>query len=227
MKYQAIIFDMDGTIIATDHIWNKATERFLDSRTIEIQHEEKIALYEFLKGMALPDASRHLKSTFNVDDHEDVIMHEYSHFANTLYQTEVMFVEGFLEFHATLDSHNLKYGVATNADDRTLNTTKKALPLETLFGQHIYNIAHVNFQGKPKPDIYLHAAAQLGIDPRLCIAIEDSAHGVKAAKAANMFCIGINTHGNPDQLKEADIIINGYHEIDLANLLNKPVPPNS
>ena len=99
------------------------------------------------------------------------------------------------------------------------STTKKALPIEQLFGQHIYNITHVNNLGKPRPDIFLHAAKQLDIDPIACIVIEDSAHGIKAAKAAGMFCIGINTHGNPDQLKEADLIINGYHEIDLIELI--------
>lgn len=74
---------------------------------------------------------------------------------------------------------------------------------------------------KPYPDLYLHAAAQLGIDPEECIAIEDSATGLAAAKSAGMFCIGINTAKKPETLSEAHMIIDTYDQIDLLNLLKK------
>jgi beta-phosphoglucomutase-like phosphatase (HAD superfamily) len=69
--------------------------------------------------------------------------------------------------------------------------------------------------------LYLHAAKQIDIAAELCVAIEDSAHGIRAAKGAGMFCIGINTSKNLDNLKEADFIIDTYHDIDLPRLLKK------
>ena len=80
---------------------------------------------------------------------------------------------------------------------------------------------HVNRAYKPKPDVYLHAAKMLETDPCDCIAIEDSPSGIKAAKAAGMFCIGINTGKNRDNLKEADLIVECYSEIDIENLIKK------
>ena len=124
-----------------------------------------------------------------------------------------------VEFHAQARSLGLKIGLATNADDPTLHLTNKLLNLEQFFGMHMYNITHVNFVGKPDPKIYLHTAQQLEVDPTECFVVEDSAHGIKAAKGAGMYCIGINSSGKPEQTQEADLIINGYHEIELLTLL--------
>jgi len=93
-------------------------------------------------------------------------------------------------------------------------------PLRDYFNEHIYTINTVNLQYKPNPDIYLHAAKMLGVEPRHCIAIEDSSSGIKAAKAAGMYCIGINTGKNRDILKQADEIVECFSEIDLDKLLN-------
>ena len=92
--------------------------------------------------------------------------------------------------------------------------------LKDFFEDHIYTVSHVKHH-KPSPDIFIHAAKQLGVEPHLCIAIEDTATGLKAAKDAGMFCIGINTGNNKHALKEAHLIVDGYHEIDLPALLEQ------
>ena len=218
MKYQAIIFDMDGTISDSEPMWDKATDMFLANHNINLHPNEKDELYKNLHGTTHESATSFIKNRFQIPHSLLSLMDEYIAYAEALMRTEVTFIDGFLDFHSTLDNHNLKYGIATNADHATLAAIKEALSLDTLFGEHIYNIDHVNRQGKPKPDIYLYAASKLSISPYACIAIEDSACGIKSAKAAGMFCIGINTHGNPSLLKEADLIIDSYHEIDLAKL---------
>ena len=59
----------------------------------------------------------------------------------------------------------------------------------------------------------------LEIDPKHCIAVEDSAHGITAAKAAGMFCIGINTGMDRNAISHADHIIDAYDDLDIESLI--------
>ncbi len=218
MKYQGIIFDMDGTITDSEWIWDLATKSLLENYGIVLRDEEWTEIGSLLQGISLLDATIYMKDRFALSESVDKLMIEYAEYARMLMSTEVRFIESFMHFYERLDSHNLKYAIATNADGLTLAAQTKALSLDTLFGEHIYNIDHVT-NGKPKPDIYLHAAKKLNLSPYACIAVEDSACGIEAAKAANMYCIGINSHGDLQQLQKADMIINSYKEIDLTKLV--------
>ncbi len=219
MKYKAIIFDMDGTIVDTEHIWNSSTQKLISNRGIHLTSEMVTELQARLNGMALPQSCKIIKEMANLSESVEELMHEKTRLACDLYANGIQFIEGFVEFHKQVLALDLKVSIATNANDATLTITNQLLKLDNFFGSHMYNISHVNNVAKPNPAIYLHAAKQLEIDPAHCIAIEDSAHGIAAAKAAGMFCIGINTSRNPDHVKEAHLKISGYHEIPLIDLI--------
>ncbi len=218
-KYNAIIFDMDGTITDTEFLWKQATLMLIERRGITLSANEHTNLHKKLSGMGLRGTCQIIKSTFKLSDSREDLMEEKAQIACDLFEQKVRLFDGFIEFHANLKKHNLKHAIATNADDKSLAVAKRVLSLDKYFNEHIYNISHVNNRAKPDPTLYLYTAEKLDVDPKNCIAIEDSPHGIRAAKDAGMFCIGYNSSKDHDQVKEADIIVNEYEHIDLGKLL--------
>lgn len=217
MKIKAIIFDMDGTVIDTEHIWDKATKDLLAQRNVILNQDEWLKVMNHTRGIGLTPGCTYLKECFNFTDEIPTLIEELRKRAHQGFYTDLRFIEGFTNFHCLVRAQGLKNGIATNADKTTVHIVNKSLRLNQFFGKHIYDITHVK-RPKPDPAIYLHAAAQLNADPADCIAIEDSAHGITAAKNAGIFCIGINTAKNRDTLKEADLIIECYQDLDLVTI---------
>ena len=219
MKYAAVIFDMDGTIVDTENIWIEATKQLIINQGIEYTDEVHTSIRSNIQGMALHEACFLVKETLSLSVDLSELIAQKIALANQMYQQELKYIDGFEQFFAHLKEHHTReVAIATNADENTITSTNKALNLQHHFGKHIYGIERVGNQAKPNPAVYLYAADQLGVDATTCIAIEDSAHGINAAKAAGMYCIGINSAGNPDQLNKADHIIQGYHELCVKDL---------
>ncbi len=98
------------------------------------------------------------------------------------YDERLFAVEGAAAAAARL---HLRKAVASSSSDDHLKHVLDLTGLWDLFAPHVYS-AHAVPRGKPAPDIYLYAASKLGCDPTRCLAIEDSANGVRAAVAAGM-----------------------------------------
>lgn len=219
MKFKAIIFDMDGTIIDTEKIWKEATRHVITSKGVTLSPAIEAHLAHELRGVALNKSCAIIKEMFSLAHEVEDLVKEKRDKADELYALHVKFIAGFEDFHKKVQATNLLYGIATNADDNNIQTTINKLKLNTFFGEHIYGISKVNYIGKPAPDIYLHVAKQLGVNPSECVAIEDTSHGIEAAQKAGMFCIGINSAGNRKALEKANFIIDHYDEIELERLL--------
>lgn len=221
MKFKAIIFDMDGTIVDSSEIWRTATQNLIKLKIACEDPELFKHIDSKVHGLAMHKTCAVIKDIMNLEDSVEALIAQKIEIVTELFNGGVEFIPGFVDFHKDVLDSDLKTGIATNADDNTLFITKKILQLEEYFGEHIYNITCVDNVCKPHPAIYLHAAKQLDVDPKECIAIEDSAHGVASAKAAGMFCIGINTSGDINQVKDSHLIIDKYSDIDLQKILAK------
>jgi HAD superfamily hydrolase (TIGR01509 family) len=112
---------------------------------------------------------------------------------------EVNAVPGAIEVINAID---LPRCVASGGPMEKMRTTLGATGLWDLFDPHIYSCYDIGAH-KPAPDVYLHAAAQFGIAPSACVAIEDSANGAGAAAAAGMHVIGLARDVEPDPLMKA------------------------
>jgi HAD superfamily hydrolase (TIGR01509 family) len=76
--------------------------------------------------------------------------------------------------------------------------------------------------GKPNPAVYLRACNELGIDGRNAVAIEDSPHGIAAAKAAGLTCVAVRTpFGSELDLGQADRVVAALDEISLATTFSR------
>jgi HAD superfamily hydrolase (TIGR01509 family) len=221
MNYKAIIFDMDGTIISTEMIWQIATQNVLDIYVPHLEQAKKDEIKTHLIGLALYESCKYIKQFTLNNVSADEIREEKARQAHKIYNSQgLSFIPFFQEFHNKISKLGLKNAIATNATNETVIQTLTMLPLRDFFAEHIYHIDMVERVCKPNPAIYLYAAKQINIDPKDCIAIEDSAHGIKAAKAAGMYCIAINSGKNRALLHEADEIVECYTEIDLDKLLH-------
>lgn len=71
---------------------------------------------------------------------------------------------------------------------------------------------------KPDPEIYLLAATRLGLDPAVCVVFEDAPVGVQAARAAGCRCIAVTNTVSPEELSEADIVVDSLACISLEDV---------
>jgi HAD superfamily hydrolase (TIGR01509 family) len=107
---------------------------------------------------------------------------------------------------------SLPKAVASSSETHHLDYKLRKTGLWDLFAPHIYSADHVT-HAKPAPDLFLHAANALGVDPSGCLVIEDSVNGVKAALAANMRVWGFAGGGHMDDGGRARLAAAGAERI--------------
>jgi beta-phosphoglucomutase-like phosphatase (HAD superfamily) len=71
---------------------------------------------------------------------------------------------------------------------------------------------------KPAPDIFLSAAAKLGVNAKECVVVEDAVNGVQAAKAAGMRCVALASTFSAERLQEANVVRNRIKDVLLSDL---------
>ena len=132
-------------------------------------------------------------------------------------ELDIQPIEGIKELIKNLSDKHIPIAVASSSPRALIEEILNKFAIYDYFDVVISG-EEVN-KGKPAPDIYLKAAKLMKVNPKECVVLEDTKHGVIAAKEAGMKCIGyINPNSGKQDLKKADLIVKKITEIDI-NLL--------
>ncbi len=125
---------------------------------------------------------------------------------------------GVVELITELASAAVPLGIASSSSRAWLDRHIGRLELDAHFGTLVGSDV-VGGVGKPAPDVYLRACADLGADPARSVALEDSAHGATAAKAAGMTVIAVPSRITRfNDFAHADLVVDSLHDLSLAVL---------
>ena len=102
MKYKAIIFDLDGTIIDTETIWDQASRQLISKRGIVLDQETETELFKQIHGLALHKSCLLIKDAAQLPESLEDLIREKSAIAHALYTNNVRFIPGFVQFHQQL-----------------------------------------------------------------------------------------------------------------------------
>jgi len=219
---QAIVFDLDGTLVDTEDMWALATKQMLIARGICYTDKLKKRIHTAVHGLPPLQACTLLKELVALKETPEQLATEKKERAFTLMKGNIHYIPGAYAFIKAVIAANINIAIATNCSTEIVALIMDECPeLSQFFQEHIYTPQHVGNRPKPHPAIYQHATRMLNVLPEKSIAIEDSAHGMQSAKNAGLFCIGLNRNGTEDQLPKADIVVQNYEQILLKKIMNR------
>jgi HAD superfamily hydrolase (TIGR01509 family) len=210
----AIIFDFDGVIADSEILSARLFSRFLTGIGLACTPDEAHVRYFGLNRQdALASMAAEWGESVPVDIAEQMVRH-----IDQAQHEPVLPIAGLHDFLAW--GGHLPRAIASSNASAHISAQLVLFGIADHFGEHIYSGREHVSRGKPHPDLYLHAAAALGIDPARMLVIEDSPVGVRAAVAAGAEVIGLcaGGHCRPDHADRllgagAHHVAPGYSEI--------------
>ena len=208
---EAVIFDLDGTLVDSMWIWRQIDIDYLEKRGLELPED----LQKEIEGMSFTETAVYFKKRFQLEESIDLIKAEWSQMAHDFYMNKIPLKEGAQQLLVYLRNKGIKMGIGTsNARELTDLVIRKHNIIE--YFNTIRTSCEVN-KGKPEPDIFLKVAEDLEVSPDKCLVFEDTYAGVLAAKRAGMKVIAVSDqHSFPyrnDISALADRYIVGFEEI--------------
>jgi len=179
MKYKAIIWDCDGVLIDSEVLACGAAADLLCELgyTITLNQYLERFMGKNDKQMFAEISQETGLQLAKIFPHETLLNRQKELFATSL--------KAIPAITETLKAIDLPMAVASGSSLARITQCLTVTQLLSHFNGHIYSVEHVK-NGKPAPDVFLHAAQKLGVAPKDCLVIEDSIHGVAAAKGAGM-----------------------------------------
>ena len=207
---KAFLFDLDGTLVDSMWIWRDIDIEYLGRFGIQLPED----LQSCIEGMSFSETAQYFKARFSIPDTLEQMKDDWNRMAWDKYLHEVGLKAGVREFLAYYRSRGVKMAIATSNSRELVTAVVEAHGLTGFFDTIVTgcDVAH----GKPSPDIYLEAAARLGVGPGECLVFEDIVPGIQAGRNAGMTVVAVEDAYSLYQERQkrelADIYIADYTE---------------
>lgn len=198
--FKAALFDLDGVVFNSEEqysiFWGQMGKRYFPDIAGFEQRIKGMTLTQIYNQYCPEEKEKQKEMTNALYDFEQNMSFDY--------------ILGFEDFIKRLRDKGIKTAVVTSSNIDKMNVVYKAHPdFQSQFDEILTSEDFA--KSKPDPDCYMKAAQRFGLQPIECVGFEDSVNGLKAVKAAKMFCVGLATT-NPREVvaQYADIVVDNY-----------------
>ncbi len=206
---EAVVFDLDGVLIASEEVWDEVRERFVRERGG--RYDERAQ--RDMMGMSSLEWSRYIHEQLGVPAPAEEINAKVVRLMLGRYRERLPLIPGAREAVERLAAH-WPLGVASSANRPLIDATLELGGLADFFAATVSSEEVA--RGKPAPDVYLEAARRLRVAPDRCAAVEDSHNGIRSAKASGMRVVAIPNPSYPPDgaaLAEADLVLRSLADL--------------
>lgn len=209
MTVEAVIFDLDGVLVDSEHVWDEVREELARERGGR-WHEGAQA---DMMGMSAPEWARYMHDVIGLTAAPEEIGAEVVRRMEARYAEQLPLVEGAVEAVQRL-ARSYRLGLASSSNRPIIDAVLETAGIAGLF--EVTVSSEEVEKGKPAPAVYLEAARRLGVAADRCAAVEDSANGIRSAHAAGMRVIAIPNRRYPppaEALDLADVMLESLRDL--------------
>ena len=215
-KVKAVIFDMDGVLVDTEPFHLQTEKRMFRKMNLDIPDEEHAGYMGTATDVMWKQIIGNRNLPLDIAEMTELTIQEGLPYFYSLKRIDPM--PGLIDLLEKLKTKNIPMAVASSSDPETIRVILEKSGLRQYF-LHTVSSSEVG-KSKPEPDVFMHAAKLLGVEPENCVVFEDSKNGIKAAKAAGMFCIAYSGANSGDQDRNhADMHIINYKDLEIKALM--------
>ena len=184
---KGIIFDCDGTLVDSEHLFNRALSLKLAERGVNLSANQLVARF---RGVKFADVLASIEQEFKVKL-DDGFVAQYRALVETFFKQDLKACDGVAQTLAQID---LPMSVATNGPLAKMKIAMQVTGLSDFFNERLFSAYDVDCW-KPDPGLFLHVADAMNLSAQECLVVEDSVVGIDGAIAANMNAVLYDPHG--------------------------------
>ena len=199
----AVLFDMDGVLVDSEDYWVEFEREDLFPDAVP---DDDVDLAE-TSGMNFRDIYEYLEDEYGTAITREEWIERFNEAAEEIYTERVDLLDGTHELLEQLNEENIPTAVVSSSPHDWIGMVLKRFDLEGEFDR-VISADDIDAASKPEPDVFEHAADEVGVPAEDCVVVEDSENGIEAAARAGTVVVAyrIDAHGDIDYSPADEVV---------------------